>query len=173
MEVNFDKVLQPSTSMEFLGIILDSHTMELKISDERMSDIISELKTWSTKNYGTKRELLSLLGKLVFICRVIRPGRIFLRRLFRHSCKVKYLHHRTRLSAEAMRDIEWWLNIATTWNRHSFFYEDRWLHSNLLDLASDASDIGFAGVYKSHWFMKEFSEAQSRLSIACVNCTLS
>jgi hypothetical protein len=122
--VNYQKVLQPSTCMEFLGIIIDSVAMELRMSEERLDDVTNELKLWLSRKYGTKRQLLSLLGKLVFMCRVIRPGRIFLRRLFNLSARVKFLHHRVHLSIQASKDILWWHDMALRWNRKSLFYED-------------------------------------------------
>ena len=136
------------------------------MSDQRMEDVLAELYSWSAKYFGTKGELLSLLGKLVFMCRVIRPGRIFLRRLFSLSSKVKYLHHRVRLTKESRRDIMWWIEFASTWNRKSVFYEDRWVSSCHLDLATDASDLGFVGVFGRKWFMSSFTPAQTGLSIA-------
>jgi hypothetical protein len=166
MKVNPKKVLYPATQMEYLGIIIDSESMCLKMSDERLSDVIDELNLWEQRSYGTKRELLSLLGKLVFLSRVIRPGRIFCRRLFTLSSKVKHLHHRVRISKESGLDIRWWLKFATAWNQTSMFYDDMWTTSASLELATDASNIGYGGVFKSKWFKGLFSEVQKVRSIA-------
>jgi hypothetical protein len=62
MEVNFNKVFTPSTTMEFLGIIIDTSNMELRMSEERLEDIIQELNSWKRRGSGIKRDLLSLLG---------------------------------------------------------------------------------------------------------------
>jgi hypothetical protein len=86
--------------------------------------------------------------------------------LFGLSSKIKYLHHRARLTHEATLDINWWLKFARSWNQTSFFYEDTWIHSNSLELASDASDIGIGGCFKTKWFMKKLTEPQAKLSIA-------
>ena len=40
---NLSKLVQPATKLEFLGIILYSKKLELKISEERLQSIMSEL----------------------------------------------------------------------------------------------------------------------------------
>ena len=65
----------PSSSLIFLGILLDSTTMQASITSERKSEILNGRRTC------TKRELLSLIGKLAFASKVVPPGHIFLHRL--------------------------------------------------------------------------------------------
>ena len=74
MKFNPSKIVQPSTIIEFLGIIIDTDKMETRMADDRVKDIINELESWKNRKWGTKRELLSLVGKLVFLTRVIKPG---------------------------------------------------------------------------------------------------
>ena len=70
---------------------------------------------------GSKRSFLSLLGKLIFLCRIVKPGRIFVRRMFNVSKSVKCLHHHVRLSREASADVKWWLDFCVQWNHKSIF----------------------------------------------------
>ena len=44
------KVQGPTTELEFLGIVVDSVKMELRISKERLLDIISELREFQGKS---------------------------------------------------------------------------------------------------------------------------
>lgn len=164
--VNYSKVVEPTKEIEFLGIILDSVKMEARISDERMQDVLSELNKWSNKRRGKKRELLSLLGKLVFISRIIRPGRIFMRRLFDIAKQVRNLNQTVRISNDAHGDIKWWLYTARTWNKKCIFYEDGWRYSIDLFLANDASDWGCGGVFKTRWFMFPWSKEEKKMTIA-------
>jgi len=71
----------PTTSLIFLGIHLNSETMEASISDERKRALLDELSWMRSRDKCTKRELLSLIGKLSFCCKVVAAGRIFLRRM--------------------------------------------------------------------------------------------
>ena len=132
------------------------------MSEPRFAAVQCELNSWLEKKYGTKRELLSLIGKLVFLCRVIRPGRIFMRRLIDLSTKVKKLFHRIKLSAEARHDIEWWTKCADNWNGRSIFYDSEWVTSEELQMFTDASNA----VFGRHWFGSPLTAKDKLRSIA-------
>ena len=48
-EVNHDKLVRPTTELEFLDIIIDSTNMQLKIYNARLNDIYNELIIWNNK----------------------------------------------------------------------------------------------------------------------------
>ena len=114
--VNPKKVCSPRTELEFLGIVIDSNRMELRISQERLDAVMEELRQWKSRKCAKKREMLSPIGKLSFISRVVRSGRTFLRRMIELSTKVKHLHHRLRLIKAFQADIDWWLEYLPSWN---------------------------------------------------------
>ena len=165
MPVNPKKVEGPTSRLEFLGIVIDSNVMELQMSNERLDDVFVELKRWYSCYKGTKRELLSLLGKLVFLCRIIKAGRIFIRRLFDLSSKVKSLHHRVKLNAEAAADVHWWLSFCMSWNHRSVFYDDDWTLGDALSLSADASGFGIGAVFGSHWLARSLTDTERNASI--------
>jgi hypothetical protein len=167
MPVNPAKVERPVTRLEFLGIILDSDVMELQMAPERLADVFVELKKWLGSYRGTKRSLLSLLGKLVFLCRIVKPGRIFTRRLFDLSKTVRHLNHHVRLSREAEADVNWWLTFCSDWNHRSVFYDDNWTHGSKLTLSTVASGIGVGGQFGRRWFSRPLSSFEESSSICC------
>jgi hypothetical protein len=166
VEVNPKKVVMPTTKLEFLGVVIDSEAMELSMSDARMSSVTCELNSWLGRKAGTKRELLSLIGKLVFLTRVIRPGRIFLRRLITLSTKANKLYHKLKLSAEARNDILWWIDCAANWNGRSVFYEDGWLTNIDFEMYTDASGLGIGAAFGNHWLSSAFTPEEKSRSIA-------
>ena len=70
----------PSTTLTFLGILLDTTTMQASITPERKAEILQAIDELHGRRTCTKRDLLSLIGKLAFACKVVPPGRIFLHR---------------------------------------------------------------------------------------------
>ena len=114
--VKDEKVVPPTTKLTFLGIVIDTEKMTASISDERKSLMLEELQSFSTQKKCTKRQLLSLIGKLSFACRVVPAGRIFLRRLIDLSMTVERFHHHIRIFQEAQRDIIWWQDFLPTWS---------------------------------------------------------
>ena len=98
----------PTTCLEYLGVILDSHHMEARLPLDKVGRILEALDYFAKKRTCTKRELLSLLGHMNFASKVVRPGRSFVSHLITLSTTVKELHHRVTLNAAIRSDIQMW-----------------------------------------------------------------
>ena len=58
------KVEDPTTTLTFLGILLNTTSMEASITSERKQALLQELSSTHARKKCTKQELLSLIGKL-------------------------------------------------------------------------------------------------------------
>ena len=121
-----DKTAGPSTVLTFLGIELDSSSMELRLPQDKITKIKTELAFWVSNRSGTKRQLLSLIGRLQYCCQAVVLGRPFLRRLINRASTVSDLHHFVRLSAWEKDDIKWWDLLFKQWNGRSLFLLPKW-----------------------------------------------
>ena len=79
--VNPSKVTATSPVTCFLGIDIDSHEWVTHIDPEHLQVIMQELVSFKQAKLATKWEILSLIGKLHFICRVCPLGQAFLCRM--------------------------------------------------------------------------------------------
>ena len=148
-----EKLEGPTTVLTYLGIEIDSDDQVIRLPDDKYSDLQSQLTQWIGKKKCTKRELLSLIGKLSFAAKVVRSGRLFLRRLIDLSTTARKLHHHINLNAEARKDIQWWLDFLPTWNGISVFPDDIWTPASELLIFTDASSkIGYGAYCKRDWF---------------------
>ena len=77
-----EKTIPPTTCLPFLGINIDSSDLSMSVPGDKKNELMNLLQIWNGRKKCTKTELLSLTGKLSVICRVVRSGRIFLRRLY-------------------------------------------------------------------------------------------
>lgn len=154
-EVQPTKVVWATTLLEFLGIIIDNYNQQLKISEERIREITELLSESKSKVVFTKRQLLSLIGKLTFCSKVVRCGKTFTRRLIELSKKVKHLHQKIRLSRHALEDIRWWSQSLVSHNGVCFFPSD-WVSDEVCHLYTDASDLAISGTYGNAWFYRCF-----------------
>ena len=66
------------------------------------------VKEWLGRHSCRKKELQSLVGKLQHACRVVKPGRSFLRRVIELLAAVKRDFHHVRLNASFRSDLVWW-----------------------------------------------------------------
>ena len=146
-----DKTVGPSTKITYLGIEIDTTSQCIRLPKEKYSALLVLLKDWQDRKKCKKRELLSLVGSLSFAAKVVKPGRIFLRRLIDLSASVHKLNHHISLNSEARSDIKWWLDFLPKWNGVSFFQENL-TSAKSLHLFTDASNIGMGGVFNHKWF---------------------
>eukprot|EP00794_Sanderia_malayensis_P013029 gene13029-biopygen10387 len=157
----------PSTEITFLGFILNTESLELRLPDEKVQRIQQQLSFWSTKFTGTKRELLSLIGTLQHCCQAIVLARPFLRRLIDRAHKVAKLHHHVQLSAWERDDITWWVTLLSRWNGRSLFYYRNWTQAPTVKVTSDAAGSkGFAAIYNKQWFAAPWPDNLLSLNIA-------
>ena len=146
-----EKTEGPACQITYLGIEIDSSKQIIRIPNDKYNDLIEMLPFWMARRKCTKKELLSFIGKLSFVCKVVRPGRIFLRRLIDTSTSVKKLHHHITLNSEARADIKWWLDFLPTWNKTSIIPDPFTILSSDIRLNTDASNLGFGAIYNNAW----------------------
>ena len=147
-----DKLEGPTSRLVSLGILIDSTVMECSLPPDKLSELVAELLTWSSRKKCIKRELLSLIGKLNFACRIIPAGRIFLRRLIDLSTTARLPHHHISLNTEARRDVAWWLKYLPLWNGRAIIPDPFWSRSPDLELFTDASGgVGFGIYLQGRW----------------------
>ena len=151
-----EKSVGPTCVIEFLGIETDSIERQLKITEKRMAELREELNEWKGKGVCTKRELLSLHGKLKFCSNVVHDGKKFTRRIVALSKKGKSLHSRLRLGKEAKKDITWWVKCMGCHNGIAWFNKDFEIDKAVL-IFTDASDEAMAGVVIHKWTMMVFN----------------
>ena len=96
--------------------------------------------------------MLMLLGKLSFVAKVVKPGRLFVRRLIDLSTTVQRLNHHLSLNSEFREDILWWHRFILDWNGVAIIQCPP-VTSDDLTLFTDAfGTLGFGAVYQTHWF---------------------
>ena len=165
--IKSSKIEGPSTSLTFLGIHLDTVAMEASITAERKESLLQELYQLHFKRKCTKRQLLSLIGKLSFSCKVLPAGRIFLRRLIDLSTTVTKLHHHLRLTTEAKLDLQWWLSFLPHWSGRTLILDSHWTDSATMQLYTDASGTeGWGAYWSGRWIRDHWSSEQQEMSIA-------
>ena len=116
-----ERLVLPTRCLQFLGVTLGSSLPEIRLPPDKLARLRDCLPAWRTRQKCTKRKLLSLIGVLPFACKVVRSGRIFLRRLIALSMTVPALAHHISLPAAARADIAWWVESLPSWNGRAFF----------------------------------------------------
>ena len=157
------KTIGPATTLEFLGIVLDSVEMKASLPLDKLSRIREIASSFSAAESISKRQLLSLLGHLNFAMRIIPQGRSFISRLLDLASSVPNLHDPVSLDEGCRADLGFWAHLLQEWNGITFFYDDLVRSSDSLQLFTDAApSVGFGGFYQGQWFASAWPPSFSR-----------
>ena len=156
LPVKHSKTVQPSTCVQLHGIEVDTIMMQLRLPQDKLDEVSRLVDEMHNKKKVSLKSLQSLIGKLGFACRVIIPGRAFLRRLHDLTKGVTRPYRMVRLNNEARADLAAWKLFLQSFNGVAMLLPNRWLSSNIIKLYSDASGKGFAAVFGSHWLQGQF-----------------
>ena len=163
------KLEGPCTCLSFLGIEVDTVAGELRLPAEKLRRLKATLREWYDRKACTRRELESLIGSLNHACKVIRPGRSFLRRiidlLHRASLGIaRRAHHHIRLNREFRSDVLWWKTFAEEWNGISVWKRG---DQPTIEFASDASGRWGCGAWcGNEWLQVRWPDSSIDLPIA-------
>ena len=113
------KTVGPVTQLEYLGIELDTVSMQARLPDDKLHRARTLVETFLGLSKYIKRELLSLLGHLQFASRVIVPGRSFISRLLEAARGARELHHFVTLNRQCKEELTMWHTLLKHWNRVS------------------------------------------------------
>ena len=92
-----------------------------------------------------------MIGKLSFAAKVIKPGRLFLRRLIDLSASFSSPSHHIYLNLEARADISWWSKFISQWNGVSIIQEPTVFASDIVLSTDAALHSGFGVVFGPRW----------------------
>ncbi len=82
-----EKLADPTTCLEFLGIEIDTGEGVLRLPADKLSRLQDALRRWGRRRACRRKQLERLIGVMQYAATVIKPGRTFLtllpRRIFR------------------------------------------------------------------------------------------
>lgn len=164
--INAAKTIYPATSVEVHGVLIDTIRMIAMLPQDKLIKARTEVSALRRKKRATLKQFQSMIGFLNFACRVVRPGRAFLRRLIEPTMKVAKSNHFIRISSETRLDLTAWLHFLEYYNGVSLLLELRWRSSETLRLHTDAAgSVGFGAVFGNQWSQGLFNDKERELHI--------
>ncbi len=149
---------ESGTCLVFLGITLDTIKMEARLPQDKLQKCLRLVCSYRQLQKISIKQLESLMGLLNFACKVIRPGRPFLRRLYNlmEGLRRRLPFFKLRLNAGTKEDLRMWELFLQTYNGVTLFLPPI-THTQLdrgIQLASDDSSwvlLKSARWVKGHW----------------------
>ena len=161
-----EKLVGPSVCLTFLGIELDTDRMLRRLPQSKLTELQSLVMEWLPKKYGKVKDLQSLVGKLQHACKVVRPGRTFLRRMFELLRGVGRRREFVRLNTDFKSDLWWWHCFLGAWNGVAMMenYPSGELEFKLFTDASGS--FGCGAWWGTEWLQLKWPEGLEEWSIA-------
>jgi hypothetical protein len=172
LPVSVDKLEGPVSRIIFLGIGIDAVNNCVYLDEQRMAYLKSTLDSWASRSTATIKELQSLTGLLNFCCRVIRPGRTFLRRIINYTShimtKTSNPNKPVAISQSVRADVRWWNRFLTTFNGTLSIFPTAFEKGMELGhpwlVATDASCSGYGATFGHRWLHGMWTEEQEKAS---------
>lgn len=152
LKLAFDKCQPPSTSIEWLGFLVDSSEMSVRIPETKLKEVLQECQKWLDRSRINKHHLQSLVGKLIYVSSCIEHGRRFTGRLLG---LLRGMEGRTwtSLSAEAKLDLRWFCQYASSGNGRALIMQDTDFF-----IECDACLNGGGGNSATHYYKWRFDQ---------------
>ena len=140
---NEAKLLSPSMTIKYLGILVDSNYMTLCLPQAKLEKLLDIIMLFESKTWSSKKDIQMLAGNLSHASTIVKAGRTFSRRVFN---LIKYFpegKNKIFLSNVFRADIKWWLAFARMFNGVG-----RIITTEKIDIVlyTDASGSGFGGI---------------------------
>ena len=169
-----EKQAGPSTTIEFLGITIDTSQQELRLPIDKLDRLQSLTVKWTDRIRKqlqdkqrpscTRHELESLLGTMHHASTVIPAGKAFVRQMISLVHTVEQPHHHIRLNKDFISDLTWWKIFAKHWNGSALIPGS---HDKEIVLTSDASGSWGCGAWcGTEWFKLQWDDQSQHLQIA-------
>ena len=146
--INWSKVVQPSQSLCFLGVEMDTVNRVLQLPRVRVSELLDVLNLTLPKRKCQKHHLQRLAGKLSWAARVIGGGRTFLRHMITVMSSAKHCHHHVYLNTQTRADLHRWATLLPVFNCRPLFPDE--LPMTAVLAYTDASPAG-GGCWHNDW----------------------
>ena len=114
-----EKAQPPSSSVRWLGIQIDAAAGTLSVPTEKLEQVIADASTHMNKRSISRKNLQSLLGRLLYVAKCIKPARLFVSRLLEQLRGAKRMH--ININASMRADLEWFRDFAMVWNGVAVF----------------------------------------------------
>ncbi len=149
----------------YLGVELDTCKMEARLPKEKLDRCRDKIDFVISRKSVAQHTLSSLAGLLNFACKVIRPGRPFLRRLYDYINTVEGKFHHVRIHPQLKADLTMWQTFLSTYNGVTLFLEPSWHNSHTLFCYTDSSKLGYGLVFGQNWVYGPFNQHWKRFDI--------
>ena len=153
--ISKSKLTPSTTKINCLGIEVNSVKTTLSIPTEKLGEILQECVKFKNQKHFTRRQLQSVIGKLMFIHKVVKPARLFVNRLLE---TLSSMENKATMSTEVLKDINWFCQLVQKFNGTCQYMYTPVACVETIEL--DACSTGFGARYKDFVYQYQFRQGE-------------
>ena len=115
LPINRDKVVAPAEEMICMGVEINVRNRTVRLPREKICEIEHACEQFRGRRTCKRRELQSLLGKLLYLAKIIIPARGFLNRMLAYLRNMGQ-NNTIRLGDSFSKDLAWFQRLLTVMN---------------------------------------------------------
>ena len=155
LPLSHEKTVHPTTKLTFLGIVIDSVSQTLAVPQEKRDAVEVELKQLISKRNTKVRNIMSITGKLGYMCNAIPAGLPFLRRMF-DAIRGHDKHLWIKIPETAKQDARVWIDFLEHFNGVTRFPPRVLPTKPDINIFTDSSLKGYGIVCGDQWVMEPY-----------------
>lgn len=113
--IAWEKVTSPSRVCKYLGLEIDTISMELRLPRDRLEKLRKELLFWRGQKKATYKQLQVLVGHLSHCSRIVQGGKLYMYFLIDLLVKSRD-KRRIKLDSDFHSDLTWWWLFVENFN---------------------------------------------------------
>ena len=169
--INYPKsLLTPTQEIQFLGFVISSNTMEIRLPGEKIKQIRQDTRKLLGTPIPQALALSRLLGKLNHAAQAIPPAPLFyrnlqlcLRRSLEGTAGGRDYSTQAYLTPAASQELEWWREHLTRWNGQCLL-----ITTPDVMIQTDASTTGWGATCKGVRTGGPWSKTERQMHINCL-----
>ena len=135
LPINPEKVVSPVDDMTCMGIVVNADKKTIRVSETKIKEILQECQDNMSKRSINRKDLQSLLGKLLYVAKIVLPAHAFLNRLLAHLRGE--MNAWISVDFGFRRDLTWFIKFLQNYNNNIQF--DMVTYARKVSLEVDAS----------------------------------
>lgn len=135
--INYNKVVEPTTRVTFLGVNIDSVQMTVGLTGDKVVALEDKLARAKGKRSLSKKDLQSLAGSLNWALQVIEQGKYFVGRLYQSIKRLTKPWQHTRVDDTLRADLNWWIDHLDYLNHSRPIVRPWYQHPLVIDACTE------------------------------------
>ena len=139
--INWKKVCDPTTSLTYLGVQIDTVRGTLSLPEQKAVSLRRDIVHFIQRKRVTRRQLESLVGKLQWASCVIPWGRSHTRYIYDVIATIRDPRHKHIVDSALRDDLQWWLKWLVVGNHTRLIWDDRPVYHVYTDACTEGAGV--------------------------------